>query len=321
MNEKKISKEPLLLIIMKIVIAGGTGFLGKSLISYWQDHEIIVLTRKLPAKSPKSNDHVKYVTWNPTSIGDWVQQLDQVDVIINLVGQSLASGLRWTKGLKKKLVESRTLPTKTLASAVDQLTTKPKFFIQVSGVNYYDFSFDEQNESSPVGPTFLSTLTVDWEAASASVDQSDVKRIVLRLAPVISKQSLLIKLLRLPYRLFAGGRYGLRGDQWFSWIDVDDFVGFIDFALTNNIASGAYNLSSPNPLQNKDMNRIIGKNLKRPWFFPVPGFVLKIVLGQKSDLLLKSVRVVSTKIPEVGYSFKYTNFEECFRKEMAKKKL
>ena len=305
---------------MKIIIAGGSGFLGTSLINFWKDknHDIYVLTRKNNRRPAHSK--VNFITWDPTSTGEWVTALEQADVIINLVGQSLASGLRWTKGLKKKLVESRTIPTQTLATAVHQLSSKPKLFIQVSGVNYYDFSFDLQDESSPVGKNFLSKLTVDWEAASQSVEQDNVKLITIRLAPVISKQSLLIKLLRLPYRLFVGGRYGLRGDQWFSWIDLFDFTGFVDYALSRDIPAGSYNLSSPNPLQNKDMNRIIGKTLKRPWFFPVPGFVLKIALGQKSDLLLKSVRVVSTKIPEAGYSFLSTDFEKCFRKEMAKKK-
>ena len=307
---------------MKIVIAGGSGFLGRSLIDFWKDkdHDIYVLTRKNNKKQTHSNVH--FITWDPTSTGEWVTALEQLqaDIIINLVGQSLASGLRWTKRLKKKLVESRTIPTQTLVTAMHQLSLKPKFFIQVSGVNYYDFSFDLQDESSPVGTNFLSKLTLDWEAASQSVEQDNVKLITIRLAPVISKQSLLIKLLRLPYRLFAGGRYGLRGDQWFSWVNLSDFTGFIDYVVTKDIPAGVYNLSSPNPLQNKDMNRIIGKTLKRPWFFPVPGFVLKIVLGQKSDLLLKSVRVVSSKIPEIGYTFIFTDFEECFRKEMAKKK-
>ncbi len=306
---------------MKIVIAGGSGFLGNSLLQYWSEknYELVVLTRKSTEKIKIPPSGVSFVTWDPSTTGDWVKHLEHSDVIINLVGQSLASGLRWTKGVKRNLVESRTIPTKTLASAISQLTAKPKFFVQVSGINYYDFSFDIQDETSTVGDNFLSKLSAEWEDASKSVESEGVIRYIIRLAPVISKQSLLIKLLRLPYRLFAGGRYGLKGDQWFSWIDVSDFTGFIDFALSNNIPGGYYNLSSPQPIQNKDMNRIIGKVSKRPWFFPVPSFILKIVLGQKSDLLLKSVRVISVQIPKVGYSFKVTSFETCFRNQMAKK--
>lgn len=306
---------------MKIIIAGGSGFLGKSLIQYWsnKNYEIIVLTRKSPEKIKSPPPGISFVTWDPTTTGDWVNQLENSDVIINLVGKSLASGIRWTKGVKRNLVESRTIPSKTLASAVSKLSNKPKYFVQVSGVNYYDFSFDNQDESSPVGDNFLSKLSAEWEEASKSVESDGVTRYVIRLAPVISKQSLLIKLLRLPYRLFAGGRYGLAGDQWFSWVDVADFIGFIDFALSNNIPGGFYNLSSPEPIQNKEMNSIIGRVSKRPWFFPVPSFILKIVLGQKSDLLLKSVRVTSSQIPKVGYTFKVTSFETCFRNQMSKK--
>lgn len=307
---------------MKIVIAGGSGFLGQSLVDMWKDKnfDLFVLTRKEQSKIKSVDPNVQYITWDPTTTGVWVSQLENSDVIINLVGQSLASGFRWTKSLKRKLLESRTIPTRTLATAVSQLSNKPKIFIQISGVNYYDFSFDLQDEFSPVGSPFLSKLSAEWEEASKEVESQGVKRIVIRLAPVIAKQSLLIKLLRLPYRLFAGGRYGLKGDQWFSWVDLSDFTGFIDFTISQNIAGGVYNLSTPNPIQNKDMNQIIGKTLKRPWFFPVPGFILKIVLGQKSDLLLKSIRVKSSKIPAVGYSFQVSDFESCFRNQMAKKK-
>lgn len=307
---------------MKIVIAGGSGFLGTSLLDLWKDqnHEIIILTRKKTSKLTAKYSNLQIITWDPLQTGDWVNSLEQSDVVINLVGQSLASGFRWTGGVKKKLVESRTIPSQTLAQAVQQLQHKPKLFIQISGINYYDFSFDEQDENSSVGKNFLAQLCIDWENASQSVEQVGVSRTIIRLAPVISKQSLLIKLLRLPYRLFAGGRYGLRGDQWFSWVDVNDFVHFIDFTVQKNL-SGVYNLSSPNPIQNKDMNRIIGKTLKRPWFFPVPGFMLKIVLGQKSDLLLKSVRVVSHEISKTGYTFLEPEFATSFKHQMTKKKV
>ena len=306
---------------MKIVIAGGTGLLGTSLTNLWanQGHELFVLTRKNLSNIKSSNSAIHFVTWNPLQTGDWIKELEGADVFINLVGQSLASGFRWTKGLKHKLLESRTKPTQTLAQTVNQLNQKPKVFVQISGVNYYDYSFESQDESSPLGPGFLSLLCQQWEDASKPVEDVGVQRLIIRLAPVIAKQSLLIRLLRLPYRLFAGGRYGLKGDQWFSWISIDDFTGFIDHAMKNNL-SGVYNLSSPEPLQNKDMNSIIGRTLKRPWFFPVPSFVLKIVLGQKSELLLKSIRVVSQKIPETGYVFKTTSFENCFKNEMSKKK-
>lgn len=306
---------------MKIVIAGGTGLLGKSLRNLWgnKNHQVVVLTRKNPSQFKSTNSNENFVTWTPNNTGDWVNELEDADIIINLVGQSLASGLRWTKGVKRKLQESRTQPTTTLAQAISQLTAKPKLFIQISGINYYDYSFDQQDESAPAGSGFLSHLCIDWEAASDPVEELGVRRLIIRLAPVIAKQSLLVNLIRLPYRLFAGGRYGLKGDQWFSWISVTDFTGFIDHAINNNL-SGIFNLSTPQPVQNKDMNRIIGKTLKRPWFIPVPGFFLKIALGQKSELLLKSMNIVSKNIPETGYTFQETSFETCFKREMLRKK-
>ena len=132
---------------MKIIIAGGSGFLGKSLVDFWKDknYDLFILTRNQQAKIKSPLPNVQYITWNPVTTGDWISQLENSDVIINLVGQSLASGFRWTKGVKRKLLESRTIPTRTLASAVGQLTDKPKMFIQISGVNYYDFSFDIQD--------------------------------------------------------------------------------------------------------------------------------------------------------------------------------
>lgn len=307
---------------MKIVIAGGTGLLGTSLTNLWSDknHDLVVLTRKSSSNIKSSNSSVHFVTWDPLQTGDWVQELEGTDVFINLVGQSLASGLRWSNGVKSKLLESRTVPTKTLTQAISQLTQKPKLFIQISGVNYYEYSFEVQDESSPIGKGFLADLCKQWEDASSSVQSYGIKRLIIRLSPVIAKESLLIRLLRLPYRFFAGGRYGLKGDQWFSWVSIDDFSSFIDYAITNNL-SGVYNLSAPEPLQNKDMNRIIGKTLKRPWFIPVPGIVLKIVLGQKSELLLKSIRVVSSKVPDSGFIFTDTSFETCFRNQMSKKKI
>jgi hypothetical protein len=302
---------------MKIILAGGSGLLGKSIMSSLEGkgHEIFILTRK---KTDTLNENIsgfQFINWDPTKTGDWVSQLEKSDIIINLVGLTLASGIRWSKNKKKKLLESRTIPTKTLAKAVCSLTHKPSLFIQISGINYYDFSFDQQDETSPLGSSFLSQMSESWEKSSLDIETCGIRRVIIRLAPVIAKESILIKLIKLPYLLFVGGRYGLKGDQWFSWIDKDDFVRFIEFSIQNNI-SGAFNLSSPEPIQNKVMNKIIGKTLKRPWFFPVPGFVLRLFLGQKSDLLLKSIRVVSVRLSEEGFTFSSPSFAICFRNQM-----
>lgn len=302
---------------MKIVLAGGSGYLGRTILNTRKDSndEFIILTRKNPKKIAKlkSNysSNVNFVFWDPTRItGEWTKQLENAEIIINLVGKSLASGLRWTKGVKKSLTDSRVVPTKTLINAITHLTNKPKLFIQISGSNYYDFSFEEINEDGKASDSFLGQLCVAWEEPVTQLKAQKTRIVIARLSPVIGEGSPLTKLLLLPYKLFIGGRYGIKGDQYFSWVSSKDFTRFIDFIIKNEII-GLFNLSSPNPIKNKEMNRIIGKKLKRPWFFHTPSWILKIVLGEKADLLIKSVRVISKKLPEAGFKFEYKNFEDA----------
>lgn len=296
---------------MKILIAGGTGLIGRALINNLAENgvEITVLSRRQLPALPRS---ATVIEWDASTFGSWGRALEDCDVVINLAGESLGAG-RWTKQQKEKIKASRIDATNALVHAIGKSTRKPKMFLHASAVGYYGH-VDEGDviESHAPGRDFLAEVCIRWEEAAKAVLQHSVRLVVLRQGFVLARGANAFNRMQLPYKLFAGGPYG-SGRQWFPWVHIEDVVGAYRFAMEHSSLSGPVNVAAPNPVRVKELARELGKAMHRPSFVPAPSLALKLVLGEMSDLLLKGQRVLPRKLQEAGYSFKFPDLPDALR--------
>jgi uncharacterized protein len=285
---------------MNIMIAGGSGFLGKALTkSFLADgHKVFVLTRG--ASVPSGAQAVK---WDPTITSGWGHLVNEMDVAIHLAGKTLASW-PWTAATKRDFHDSRILPGFALSQAILEADHRPKVFVQASGINYYGLRGDIADESTPPGNDFLAQLTVKWEAATQSVEDLGVRRVVIRTAVVLGKQEGLMPLMSLPVKLFVGGPLG-GGKFAMPWIHIHDWVGAVRHLIANENARGAYNLIGPTPTSSADFYRALASVLHRPYWFPTPAFLLRILLGEMSVLVVEGRFTKPKRLTESGYKFQF----------------
>lgn len=297
---------------MKIAITGATGLVGQKLVNELlkRNDEIIILTRSVDKAKNVFPLSSGFINWTG-KVEDWFSQLENVDVIINLAGENVMAR-RWNEEHKKKVYSSRIDGTKKLVDAISLLNNKPKTFISASAIGYYGNINEEVDEQSPVGKDFLAKVVQDWENASSKIDELNIRRVLIRIGLVLSNKDGALPKLVLPFKFFVGGSLG-SGDQWFSWIHIDDLVKIFLFAIDNPNLKGVYNATSPNPVKMKKFAKTLGKILHRPSFFNVPSFVLKIVLGEGADSILNGAEVKSKKICEAGFEFKFNDLETALK--------
>lgn len=301
-------------IPMRIILSGGTGFIGAAVIKAFSQagHTIVLLSRS-PRRSPILSSAVSIESWDGKSPGPWMHQLEVSDAVINLAGESIGGG-RWTQQRKMVLMSSRIDPTRALVNAIAQASRKPKIMISASAVGYYgDVPEGDVAESDPAGNDFLARLCVDWEREAYRAEQFGVRVICTRTGVVLDEGGGALTRMLLPFKLFAGGWFG-SGRQWFPWIHREDVAQAILFALTNERLTGAVNLSSPDIVTTKDFCRNLAQTLHRPCWAPVPGFVLKLALGEMSDILLKGQKVIPAKLQAAGFVWKYPSLEGALTK-------
>jgi hypothetical protein len=299
---------------MRIILAGGTGMRGKALaLDFLKDgHEVLILSRNPDLHRRSFPSGISLVQWDGRNLDEWGHLVDGSDVIINLVGENLGAK-RWTQTRKKQILESRLLPGKVLAEAVQAATAKPKVFIQSSAIGYYGPRGDEElTEESASGTDFQSHVCREWERSTEAVERMGVRRVIIRDAVVLDKHEGALPRMVMPFRFFVGGPLG-NGRQWFSWIHHRDDVRAIRFLIDKETASGVYNLSAPNPSRNRDFARTIGKVLRRPALIPVPGFVLRLLFGEMSTVLLDGQRVIPARLISEGFTFRYPDPEAALR--------
>ncbi len=290
---------------MKVLIAGGTGFLGSALIrSLRQDnHDVIILTRRTP-KNPNQ------LQWDGVTTNGWGHIVNEVDAVVELTGYGLEHW-PWTARQKKRFRDSRVLPGLALASAIKDASRRPSVFLQTSGINRYGLRGEGlADESTPAADDFLAQLTVQWEDATKSIEESGVRRVVARTAVVLAGRGGLFPLMALPVKLFAGGKLG-DGRQAMPWIHLADEIGAIRFLLENENARGAFNLISPEQTANADFMKTIAKVLHRPDCFHVPAFLLKLVLCEMSVLLTEGRYSQPKRLLELGYKFQFPKLEDA----------
>lgn len=280
---------------MKIAIAGSSGLIGSALVEQLRadGHEVLRLVRR-PAIAATE------VSWDPAAKRIDLPKLEGVEVIINLAGAGVGDR-RWTKKYKAEILNSRVQATKTLANAA--LTLKPKVLINASAIGFYGETGDrEVDENSNPGTGFLVDVVKAWEEATEVASKSGIRVVNIRTGLVVSATGGAWQKLLPLFKLGIGGRLG-NGKQYWSFISLRDEIAAIKFLMTNDQISGPVNLTAPNPATNAEVTKTMAKVLKRPALLNVPSFALKIVLGEFSQEVLGSARVLPRKLMAAGFTF------------------
>lgn len=303
---------------MKYLITGGTGLIGTQLVQSLadEDHEIIVLSRS-PKRAPTYPQHVRTVSWDAETTTGWIEYLNGVDVVINLAGESIAGKgflpSPWTQERKKSILRSRVNVGEALLTGIQKVPQKPLVFIQASAIGYYGTSKENTfSEDSPPGSDFLAETCIAWENSTKPVTDYGVSHIITRFGMVLSTKGGAFPRLLLPFQLFLGGPFG-DGQQWYSWIHIQDLCSAINFLSSTPDAQGIYNLTAPHPVRNKTFARTLGTILSRPSFVPVPAFLMKWVFGDVSTVVLDGQRVIPQRLTNTGFSFQYPTLEKALR--------
>lgn len=287
----------------KILITGATGLIGKQIIDslITGGDEIIVLTQNILYARKKIPKIKKFFSWN-----NYLSlSAEPIDAIINLAGTNLGDK-RWTDNFKSEIYNSRIQSTNKIVRLIESMKTKPEVLINASGVDYYgDTGNKDINEDSPFADSFISHLVRDWEAEAMEAEKFNVRVVLLRTGFVNARQSKALQKMILPFKLFLGG-YAGSGNQFISWIDIEDIAGIYLFCL-NNYIRGPVNASSPNPVTMKDFSCYLGKILHRPCWLHIPGLLIKLLFGEASNLILDGRRALPEKLLQAGYKFKFEN--------------
>jgi uncharacterized protein len=297
---------------MKLVITGASGFIGTALCAklLQQGHTLTLLTRGAPREP---NTGVKrWHHWTPGTLRDWDSELDGVDGVINLAGEPIAEK-KWTATQRRRLEKSRVDATQVLVQGCAKAQQKPKFLINASAVGYYGPHGDEiVTEETPAGGDFLSQLCRNWEAEAKQAERLGMRVVLLRTGIVLGPGGGALEKMVPAFKWFGGGPLG-SGKQWMSWIHLEDLVRLILFLIENQQAAGPINATAPHPERNKDFSRALGNVLHRPSWMPVPGFLLRIGLGDMADMLLTGQRVVPAAAQKLGFEFRYPNLPQALQ--------
>ncbi len=288
---------------MRVLIVGGTGMIGRALTRSLieKGHAVWVLTRRDDLTGMPSA--IRLSKWDGRTENGWKDAAQWAQVIVNLAGENIGAG-RWTAARKEAIRESRLRAGEAIVRAV-QAGARPELLIQASAIGYYGVQSGDRelNENIPAGNDFLAQVCVAWEDSTRPVENFGVKRAIVRTGLVLDPRQGVLKRMALPFRLFVGGRLG-SGQQWYSWIHWRDEVEAICFLLENRL-EGVFNLTAPIPLQQADFGCALAKALKRFYWFPVPTFALRLLLGEMSTLVLDGQRVLPIRLLRAGYRFQF----------------
>jgi len=295
--------------VSRVVIAGGSGFLGRSLIDAL-DADVVVLSRQSAAVAGRA----RVVQWTPDgTAGAWASALGGADAVINLAGESIAAR-RWTMEQKKRILDSRLQATRSLVAAIGLAPSPPAVFISGSAVGYYGPLGDEAvTEDHVPGQDFLANVCVQWEAEAMRAAGSRTRVVCVRTGLVLERGGGALPKMLPPFWAGAGGPVG-SGRQYWPWIHLRDWIGLVCFAIRTPTLSGPLNASAPNPVTNRDFARALGRALHRPAFMPAPAFALKLLLGEMAGaLLLSGQRVVPARAERLGFTFAFKDVDSALR--------
>ncbi|MFW5803762.1 MAG: TIGR01777 family oxidoreductase [bacterium] len=279
---------------MKIAISGSTGFIAKKLKKYLeQDYEIISIY-----KEDFYNNHANLI-----------RKIKQCDVVINLSGYSIFN--KWTKDNQNLMVESRVYTTRKIAEAIS-ITDKNITLINNSAIGIYDTQSIHTEKSTRFESDFLARLVRKWEAEVNKIDKKGVRKVIFRLAIVLEKDGGMLKKIMPLFKFGMGAKLGT-GEQYFSFIHMEDLLRAYKFAIENKNMQGIYNLSAPGTTTNLEFSKELANNLNRSLLFKVPGKVLQIIFGERADLMLKGQQVKPARLLEENFEFEYPNISMTLR--------
>ena len=297
---------------MKILITGGTGFVGSRLTSRLiQDgNEVTILTRS-PKGQQRISPGISYLEGDPTQRGAWQEAVGKHDIIINLAGASIFS--KWTEEQKRAIRESRVNTTRNVIEGIRPDLKEESTLFSTSAVGYYGFHGDEElTEESPPGNDFLARIAVEWEAEALKAKEKGVRVVITRFGIVLGEKGGALSQMIPLFKKYVGGPIGT-GKQWFSWIHIKDLAEAFTFLIKHPGISGSVNLCSPNPVRNKDLAKSLGKALHRSSFLPAPGFMVRLALGEFGSVILEGQRVIPRRLLEKGFVFQYPDIDKAFQ--------
>jgi len=293
---------------MKVFMTGGTGFVGTLLTGKLADqgHQVTILTRSIKNRAVLKG--ASFVEGDPVLPGSWQESIAGHDAVINLAGHSIFK--RWTSGTKKAIRDSRVLTTQNLVEALSAHGTRETVLLSTSAVGYYGFCGDEElDETSPAGDDFLASVTQEWEASALEAENHGIRVILCRFGIVLGSHGGALSQLVPLFKKGLGSPLG-DGTQWFSWIHEEDLAGIVPFLLEHKNLSGPLNCTAPVPVRNKELTEILGKTLGKPTFMPsVPGFLIRIAVGEFGSVLLNGQKAVPKRLLELGFDFRFSNIK------------
>lgn len=292
--------------MFRIAIIGVTGLLGTPLTTALiaRGDEVVILSRNPDAAARRFPAAARVVLWAPGVTGAWREEVASSDAVIHLAGESIG-GRRWTESFKQQVRDSRARGTREIAEAAAAAASRVRTYVQSSGIGFYGDTGDrEVDESAPAGGDFLAQVCVAWEAGAAPATAAGIRTVALRLGVVLAREGGALARMVTPFRFGVGGPIG-SGRQFFPWIHIDDAVGLFLHALDTPAMAGAVNAVAPELVRNREFAQAIGSVLRRPAFFAVPGFMLRLVVGEFAEALLTGQRALPRRAGEAGYRFAY----------------
>jgi uncharacterized protein len=297
---------------MRILVSGSHGLVGKALIGSLTSggHEVVRLVRGKPSGAAE-------VEWDPVQGTIDAASLEDLDAVVHLAGESIASG-RWTNEKKRVIQDSRVLGTVLLSDALARQSRPPEVFVSASAIGYYGDRGDELlTENSAAGTDFLANVCRAWENATARAVEKGIRTVRARFGIILdANEGALAKMLT-PFRMGVGGRVG-DGKQWVSWIAIEDVVNGLKFLIDDKTVSGPVNFVAPNPVRNGEFAATLGHLLSKPTLFPVPAFGVRLAFGEMGEaLLLASQRVEPSILKDKGFKFRWPTLEPALRNILA----
>ncbi|QEH32988.1 Epimerase family protein [Aquisphaera giovannonii] len=322
---------------MKVFITGGSGLIGRGLAAQLLEagHQPIILSRHAnEVRRRREYRPCRVVQGDPGTAGDWQAEVDGCDVVVNLAGHNLFAE-RWNAEIKRKIRDSRVHGTDHVVEAIRIAKERPKALVQASAIGYYGPHGDEDlTESSPSGTDFLSVVCREWEHASEPVEELGVRRAIVRIGIVLAPSGGALAVMKPIFKLGpgapigSGGKLGpATGQQWMSWIHIEDIVGLFKLAIENDAAAGPINGTSPHPVRNAEFSKALSNALWKPYAFwrvylpfGPPDAMLKLLLGDVAEVVASGQKVLPVRAQALGYTFKHPDLAEALRDVLARPK-
>lgn len=294
---------------MRVLVTGATGLIGSALADALlaRGDEVVGLTRD-PERAKPKNPTVRWYAWQPSTERPPPEAFEGVDAVVNLVGEEINQ--RLTEEAKRRIRESRVNAARNLIQGIEAAGAKPQVFVGQSAIGYYgDRGAQVLDEDAPPGEGFPAELPAEWEAAEREAERVAERVVILRTGLVLTKYGGLVRQLLLPFKLGVGGPIA-GGEQFMSWINLDDEIGLILWVLENEDVSGVINATAPNPVTNREFSRALGRALNRPAVFPVPKFAVAALRGgELADTVAGGARVLPRRATDLGYQFRYPELD------------